>query len=119
MDAKNRPSHPKLLDYLSDYFTEHRFDLRVLYATIVRTQAYQRTSAVPEDRRPPGDSFAAMTVKTLTAGQIYDSLQQNIFRRSPPSRITHARSRATPGEPTRSHAAAIRCPHEGIGRVTA
>jgi hypothetical protein len=84
MDAKNLPSHPELLDDLADFFTDHRFDLRVLYATLARTKAYQRTSAVPEDQRPPDDSFAAMTVKTLTAGQVYDSLQQNVFRRSPP-----------------------------------
>lgn len=81
MDASNRPSHPALLSFLSDYFVERRFSLRDLYATIARTKAYGRTSAVAGDSRPPADSFAAMTVKTLSAEQFYDSLQQNIFRK--------------------------------------
>ncbi len=89
MDANNRPSHPELLDFLAAYFTEHRFDLRILYATLARTNAYQRTSAVPADGRPPEDSFAAMIVKTLSADQVYDSIQQNVFRRSPPMAVTN------------------------------
>ena len=85
MDVNNRPSHPELLEYLAQYFIEQRFDLRTLYATLARTKAYQRTSAVAEEQRPPDESFAAMIVKTLTAAQVYDSLQQNVFRRSPPA----------------------------------
>jgi hypothetical protein len=34
---------------------------------------------------PPNDSFAAMSVKTLTPKQYYDSLQQNVFRQSSPT----------------------------------
>ena len=34
MDANNQPSHPEVLDFVASYFTEHRFDLRVLYATL-------------------------------------------------------------------------------------
>jgi Protein of unknown function (DUF1549)/Protein of unknown function (DUF1553) len=83
MDAKNLPSHPELLDFLADHFTQHRFDLRNLYATLARTDAYRRSSSVTGDR-PPETSFAAMTVKTLTAEQFFDSLQQNVYRRSTP-----------------------------------
>ncbi len=81
MDADNKPSHPELLEYLSAYFVQRRFNLRDLYAAIASSDAYQRTSAVAEDRQP-ADSFAVMHVKTLTARQFYDSLQQNVFRRS-------------------------------------
>ncbi len=86
MDASNRPSHPELLDFLAAYFTSRRFDLRTLYATLARTEAYQRTSAVAAEARPAEDTFASMIVKTLSAEQVYDSMQQNVFRRSPPRR---------------------------------
>ncbi len=82
MDADNRPSHPELLDYLAEYFIEQRFNLRTLYATFARSEAYGRTSSVIAADRPPEDSFAAMTAKTLTAEQFYDSLHQNVYRRS-------------------------------------
>ncbi len=85
MDADNRPSHPRLLDFLADHFIAHRFNLRTLYATLARSDAYGRTSSVAAADRPAEDSFAAMTVKTLTAEQYYDSLQQNIYRRSAPA----------------------------------
>jgi hypothetical protein len=80
MDRDNRPSHPELLDFLAGYFVEQRFDLRTLYATLCRTRAYGRSSGSTAGQRPPQESFAAMTVKTLTAEQFYDSMQQNIYR---------------------------------------
>ncbi|MEM9586028.1 MAG: DUF1549 and DUF1553 domain-containing protein [Planctomycetota bacterium] len=82
MDAANTPSHPEVLDLLAQTLVQQRFDLRSLYAVIARTQAYQvssRYSGAPDDR-PPNDSFAVMAVKTLTAAQFYDSMQQNIYR---------------------------------------
>ncbi len=94
MDANNLPSHPELLDFLAAYFTENGFDLRTLYAMLARTEAYGRTSAVRSDHRPPEDSFAAMIVKTLSAEQIFDSMQQNVFRRSPPPMVTGAAANA-------------------------
>ncbi len=82
MDADHQPSHPELLDFLANYFVQQRFDLRDLYAAIARSDGYGRTSAVLNDLRPPVNSFAAMNVKTLTARQFYDSLHQNVYRRS-------------------------------------
>lgn len=82
MDADNRPSHPELLDYLANYFVLNRFDLRMLYATLARSKAYGLTSRVVDADRPPEDSFAAMSVKTLSATQFYDSLQQNVYRKA-------------------------------------
>lgn len=80
MDADNPPSHPELLEFLSEFLVEQRFDLRALYTAVANSEAYQKTSRVPADLRPPQDSFAAMSVKTLTAQQYIDSLQQNVFR---------------------------------------
>ncbi|TWU02297.1 DUF1549 domain-containing protein [Stieleria varia] len=82
MDVDNPASHPELLQYLADFLIEQRFDLRDLYAAIGRTKAYGRTSAAPMGEIPPPDSFAIMNVKTLTPAQYFDSMQQNVFRRS-------------------------------------
>jgi len=93
MSEKNKPSHPELLQFLSDYFVQQRFNLRVLYATLARTDAYGRTSLAENTETHPADSFSRMTVKTLTAAQFYDSLQQNVFRASsaiPAATITSA-----------------------------
>lgn len=90
MDADNEPSHPRLLEYLAEYFTEQRFDLRSLYAAIARSKAYGLTSQNVRSDRPAPDTFAAMTVKTLSAEQFYDSLQQNVFRRAANVDLTSA-----------------------------
>jgi len=85
MDATHPPSNPQLLDFLANHLIELRFDLRRFYSTLARTQAYGRTSSLPSSPRPPQDSFAAMSIKTLTAEQYYDSLRQNVFCRLVPT----------------------------------
>ncbi len=70
----NPPSHPQLLDELSDYFVRSGFDLQTLYRTLANTQAYQRTSRSEAGQVPPPESFARMLVKPLTAEQLYASL---------------------------------------------
>jgi hypothetical protein len=80
MDDDNPASHPELLRFLSDYLVEQRFDLRALYRMLAETTAYGRTSAVVQESRPPIDSFAAMNVKTLTAAQFFDTVNQNVLR---------------------------------------
>lgn len=94
MDADNLPSHPELLNFLADLLIENRFDLRTIYAAIARTDAYQRSSEY-DGKRPDADRFAVMTVKSLSAEQFFDSLQQNVYRRGvstmdQPNRATQA-----------------------------
>ena len=80
MDKGNPPSHPEILEYLSEFFVERRFDMRSLVATIARSDAYQLSSAIQGDR-PAEETFAVMNVKTLTARQFYDTAQQNVMRK--------------------------------------
>tara|TARA_R110002049_G_scaffold50370_3_gene143033 strand:- start:60010 stop:61824 length:1815 start_codon:yes stop_codon:yes gene_type:complete len=82
MDADNPASHPELLAYLADYFVDIRFDLRLLYATLARTNAYQLTSIASNTKNAPAYTFATMRPKTLTPQQYYDSLVQNVLRQS-------------------------------------
>ena len=76
----NPPSHPELLEELSDFFVKNRFDLRELYRTLASTNAYQLTSR-SGDADPPPHFFARMAAKPLTPEQLYDSLNQSLMRR--------------------------------------
>jgi hypothetical protein len=77
----NPPSHPELLDELTEYFIDTGFDLRELFRTLALTKAYQRTSrwtSVP----PPAELYAKFPVKALSADEMYDSLNRVLARRS-------------------------------------
>ncbi len=76
----NQPSHPELFEDLTQYFVKSGFDLRELYRTLANTEAYQRSSRWTSDKEPPPELFATMAVKTLTAEQLYDSLNRVLNR---------------------------------------
>ncbi len=69
----NPPSHPDLLDALARAFVEHHYDLQYLIRAITASKTYQRTSAVDGPADDPR-LFTHMSVKGLTAEQLYDSL---------------------------------------------
>ncbi|TWT90506.1 hypothetical protein Mal64_08970 [Pseudobythopirellula maris] len=69
--------HAALLDELSDWFVDSGFDLRRLMGVLAQTEAYQLASHGSEGQKvAPGavGHFAAMSPKTLTPEQLYDSL---------------------------------------------
>lgn len=85
MHEGNPPSHPELLDLLALRFAESGFDLKFLTRAIMLTRAYQRTSrtgdgstaTTPEAvaaTEKQAELFGRMSVKVLSAGQLYDSL---------------------------------------------
>jgi Protein of unknown function (DUF1549)/Protein of unknown function (DUF1553) len=81
LGPRNPATHPELLDELTDYFVRSGFDLRELYRTIALSATYQQTSiwtAAP----PPPELYAHMSVKTLTAEQLYDSVNRVLHRRA-------------------------------------
>ncbi|QDU37510.1 hypothetical protein Mal4_18240 [Maioricimonas rarisocia] len=79
----NPPSHPELLNLIAADFAGHDFDMRRLLQILTRTRAYQLSSEVTSDAALRRQAFAAMSVKSLTADQIYDSLQRATGRRIP------------------------------------
>lgn len=83
--SANPPSHPKLLTLLADELAKHDFDFKYLITAITRTQTYQRSSHRPDDGRSGSDDslFAYMSVKGLTADQLYDSITQATGRTNP------------------------------------
>ncbi|HUE70114.1 MAG TPA: DUF1549 and DUF1553 domain-containing protein [Pirellulaceae bacterium] len=76
----NAASHGELFEELTQYFVQSGFDLRELYRTLANTGAYQRSSRWTSDKEPPPELFASMAVKTLTAEQLYDSLNRVLNR---------------------------------------
>lgn len=74
MHEGNAPSHAELLDLLARRFVESGYDLKFLTRAIVLSRAYQRTSQLCEPANKQG-LFGRMTIKVLSAGQLYDSLE--------------------------------------------
>lgn len=72
--AANPPSHPELLDLLTDEFMRNRFDVRWLLREIVLSSTYQRSSQRPvgadgKAEFPPETAFAQAPVRALSPAQ--------------------------------------------------
>lgn len=71
----NPPSHPELLDLLTDEFTAHHFDVKWLLRELALTRTYQRSSeGGPADA--PADRYLSMPLKPLTPEQLAFALLQ-------------------------------------------
>jgi len=81
LGKQNPPSHPKLFEELTRYFIKTGFDVKELLRTLANTRAYQLSSKVVGEPVDPA-LFASMAVKTLTAEQLYDSLNLVVGGRS-------------------------------------
>lgn len=75
--AGNPPSHPGLLERLTDDFIVHEFDMKWLLREIVLSKAYQRSSQWADSSNgdaPPPSSFLVAIEKRLSARQLADSV---------------------------------------------
>jgi hypothetical protein len=81
LGPQNAPSHPELFAELSQYFVDTGFDVRELYRTLANTESYQRTSVWTTEPVPPAELYIHMPVKTLTAEQLYDSVNRVLNRK--------------------------------------
>ena len=70
----NPPSHPEILDALTDYFIDMGFDWTLLVQTLAMTEAYQLSSAT--STATPPELFARHLPQTLPAETFYDILVQ-------------------------------------------
>jgi hypothetical protein len=73
---ENPPSHPELLEVLTEQFVAHDFDMQYLLRAIVLTQTYQRTSKHSDESQKNLRLFAKGSVRGLTPEQLFDSLAQ-------------------------------------------
>jgi len=74
MHSANAPSPPELLDVLSQRFAQLGFDQKLLCRAIVSSRTYQQTSRPGEHGDLEAILFGRMSVKSLSAEQLFDSL---------------------------------------------
>lgn len=71
---QNPPSHPTILNELTEAFVAADFDLDYIFRALCRTKAYARTSRWTVGEVPDQRLFARMVPKGLSADQAWDSL---------------------------------------------
>ena len=75
MHSGNPPSHPELLDWLTNDLIAHGYDLRRLIQGVVLSEAYARSSEwTSESEPPPAEAFAVAQTRPLTPRQLAASL---------------------------------------------
>jgi hypothetical protein len=74
--ADNPASHPELLTELAKQFAGHHFDLEYIVRAITSSRAYQLTSTLSDESQKDPRLFARMSLRAMTAEQLYDSLAQ-------------------------------------------
>ena len=76
----NAPSHPELLEFMSEKFVKSGYDVKKLIRWITYSDAYQLTSKTSDkneiDNPSAGETplFSHMYLKSMQAEQLYDSL---------------------------------------------
>ena len=109
----NPPTHPELLDDLAKYFIETDFDLQQLFRTLTYTQAYQLSSEFTSVSEDDAELFARMSIKTLSAEQLYDCLLEGM-RRANATNPTTARLGSGRNDPVKTaFLAKFRAPTQG------
>ncbi|MCA9134711.1 MAG: DUF1553 domain-containing protein [Planctomycetales bacterium] len=76
MHEGNPPTHPQLLDLLSDALLEHDFDVRYLLRELALTRAYQRSSDRPTEPTDGEQVYAVGLLKPLSPEQLAWSMMR-------------------------------------------
>jgi hypothetical protein len=74
MSPLNPPTHPELLQELSDGFIAHKFDLRWLHRTILSSRTYQQSAQRHPDGAPNARNYAAFQRRRLPAEVLIDAV---------------------------------------------
>ena len=70
----NPPSHPELLEKLSQEFKQSGYSVKTLSRWIMRSRAYQLSSVSTKPNEKDGGSFSQMPLKPMSPEQLFDSL---------------------------------------------
>jgi hypothetical protein len=74
MRATNPPSNPALLDALAKDFLEHKFDLKALMKTIMKSQVYSLSSFPTPHNATDRQNFARYKPRRLPAEPLFDAV---------------------------------------------
>jgi hypothetical protein len=70
----DRPSHPKLLDFLAGYFVKSRWSIKAMHRLIMLSTTYQQSSSTLHPHDPENRLFGRMNRQRLEAESIRDSI---------------------------------------------
>ena len=74
--STNPPSNPELLDYLTQEFVAHKFDVKHLFRLILNSKTYQLSSKASELNRGDVAHFSHHYVRRMGAEQVLDAVCQ-------------------------------------------
>lgn len=72
----NPPSHPELLQMLSEEFVASKYNVKAMIRGIVMSETYQRTSETPKGKEVDPKAFAVASLKAMTPEQFARSMMQ-------------------------------------------
>jgi hypothetical protein len=72
----NPASHPELLQELCRQFVRHKYNLKWLHRTILRSRTYQQSSAATRANAPDRSNYAFFYFRRLPAEVLLDALNQ-------------------------------------------
>jgi len=100
MNSKHPPSHPELLDWLADDFSQHGYNVRRLIRAIVLSRGYQ-LAPWSGSGKPAPEAFAAAAERPLTPEAIARSARLAVGLAPDDDELRRAVVEAFPGIPTR------------------
>jgi hypothetical protein len=71
---KNPPTHPELLEYLTDEFIKAKFDNKALLRLILNSSTYQRSSKPTASNKSDTSLYSHARLRRLTSEQMFDSI---------------------------------------------
>lgn len=74
MHDNNEPSHPELLEALTQQFKANGFDVKYLVRAMVLSDAYQRSSVPVGDNATDNQFYSHRIIRMMYPEQLYDSL---------------------------------------------
>jgi len=74
MRVTNPPSNPELLDALAKDVIDHKFNLKYLMGTIMKSRAYSLSSEPTEENKTDRQNYARYTPKRLSAQALSDAI---------------------------------------------
>ncbi|HZZ79644.1 MAG TPA: DUF1553 domain-containing protein, partial [Gemmataceae bacterium] len=72
----NPPSHPELLQMLTDEFVASKYDVKAMVRAIALSDAYQRSSEAPKGNDVDAKTFAVAPLRAMTPEQFAWSMMQ-------------------------------------------
>ena len=76
LNPANPPTHPQLLNWLTEQFVSHNYDMKWLHRQIVSSRTYQRSWKPSPNNHADKRNFSRMIPRRMPAEVVYDSVKQ-------------------------------------------